>query len=215
MSMELVETKHAMNRMYRLTRHIYDATRKFYLLGRDLLLEDLHPQENEIVLEIGCGTARNLIKMAQKYPSAKFYGIDASDEMLKTAWISILRKNVTGNVQISQGYGENYDLEQLFKISSKVDKVVFSYALSIIPSWKDCLERALSCLKPGGTIHIVDFGDLMGASKGFRNLLFWWLNLFGVHFKPSLLEMLENLPLKQPIHWGVGRYYFYGVIAKD
>ena len=27
--------KHAMDRMYGLQRHLYDATRKFYLLGRD------------------------------------------------------------------------------------------------------------------------------------------------------------------------------------
>ena len=28
----------AMDRMYRLTRHVYDATRRYYLLGRDRML---------------------------------------------------------------------------------------------------------------------------------------------------------------------------------
>lgn len=30
-----------MDRIYATQRHIYDATRKFYLLGRDELIEDL------------------------------------------------------------------------------------------------------------------------------------------------------------------------------
>ena len=31
----------AMDNMYRFTRHIYDLTRRYYLLGRDQLLEEL------------------------------------------------------------------------------------------------------------------------------------------------------------------------------
>ena len=33
-----------MDRVYRRQRHIYDATRKFYLLGRDPLIERLAPR---------------------------------------------------------------------------------------------------------------------------------------------------------------------------
>ena len=33
------DTAQRMDRMYRYQRHIYDATRKFYLLGRDGLIE--------------------------------------------------------------------------------------------------------------------------------------------------------------------------------
>lgn len=35
------EHQAAMDRMYRVQRHIYDATRRYYLLGRDLLVRDL------------------------------------------------------------------------------------------------------------------------------------------------------------------------------
>ncbi len=81
----LPDVTRAMNNMYRYTRHVYDASRKFYLLGRDRLINELAAQPGEIVIEVGCGTARNLIKMAQKYPATRFYGLDASEEMLKTA----------------------------------------------------------------------------------------------------------------------------------
>ena len=56
-----------MDRMYRFQRHIYDATRKFYLLGRDGLVDRLQPPMDGSVLEIGCGTGRNLIRIARAF----------------------------------------------------------------------------------------------------------------------------------------------------
>ena len=51
-----------MNRIYRCQHHIYDLTRKYYLLGRDRLLAGLRPHAGDAVLEIGCGTGRNLAR---------------------------------------------------------------------------------------------------------------------------------------------------------
>ncbi len=74
-----------MDRIYKLQRHFYDLTRKFYLLGRDRLIEMMALKPGMNVLEIGCGTARNLIALAKKHPQIQFYGLDASREMLETA----------------------------------------------------------------------------------------------------------------------------------
>ena len=84
---ELATTSHAsaMDRMYRYTRHIYDLTRKPYLLGRDRLIAELCLESGGSVLEMGCGTGRNLIAAARAYPKAELYGFDISEEMLKTA----------------------------------------------------------------------------------------------------------------------------------
>ena len=54
------EATNRMNRMYRRQRHIYDGTRRYYLLGRDRLISGLKPAPGASVLEIGCGTGRNL-----------------------------------------------------------------------------------------------------------------------------------------------------------
>jgi len=81
----------AMDRMYRHQRHVYDMTRKFYLFGRDRLISELAPAPGDRLLEIGCGTARNLIRVARRHPQVALYGIDASAEMLKTADAAILR----------------------------------------------------------------------------------------------------------------------------
>ena len=60
--------KGLMDRVYRDQRHIYDLTRKYYLLGRDGLIADLDVPAGGAVLEIGCGTGRNLIAVGKAWP---------------------------------------------------------------------------------------------------------------------------------------------------
>ena len=70
-----------MDGIYRYQRYIYDATRKYFLLGRDRLIEELAVPAGGTVLEIGCGTGRNLILVARRYPDARLYGFDISREI--------------------------------------------------------------------------------------------------------------------------------------
>ena len=115
-----------MNRMYRWTRHIYDASRKYYLLGRDVLIRRLRPAADDVVCEVGCGTARNLIKLAQNYPYNHFCGIDASDEMLKTAQSSLDKHNLQESVSIKQGFAQSFNPATLYSLDKPVDKFVSS-----------------------------------------------------------------------------------------
>ena len=87
----------AMDQMYRYTRHIYDFTRKYYLFGRDKLIEELPVTDGDHICEVGCGTARNLVLLARKRPGLHLYGIDASAEMLKTAQTSVDGAGLTSN----------------------------------------------------------------------------------------------------------------------
>src|SRR5262245_52345412 len=90
-----------MDRIYRRQRHVYDFTRKYYLLGRDDLIERLAPPPDGRVLEIGCGTARNLIAAARRWPQARFYGIDISGEMLVTARQLVGRTEVAPRIVLA------------------------------------------------------------------------------------------------------------------
>jgi S-adenosylmethionine-diacylgycerolhomoserine-N-methlytransferase len=174
-----------MDRMYRFQRHIYDATRKFYLLGRDELIAGLKPPPGGTVLEIGCGTGRNLIKIARRYPHVRSYGLDASEEMLRTARQQVAKAGLSERIVLAQADATNFEPEALFG-RVDFDRVVVSYALSMIPPWREALVRALATLAPGGSLHIVDFGDQERLPQAFRALLNRWLALFDVTPRPDL-----------------------------
>ncbi len=185
--------KKNMDNMYRWTRHIYDLTRKYYLLGRDQLIEQLDAKDGENVCEVGCGTARNLIKIAKRYPKANCVGLDASDEMLKTARNNVDHAHLDSDLVLKQAFSQSFDPEALFELDKPLDKIVFSYALSIIPPWKESIDHAIELLPSGGEIHIVDFGGQKRLPKPVRSFIFWWLKMFHVYYKPEILRYLKKL----------------------
>ena len=73
-----------MDGIYRFERHVYDPLRKLFLPGRGRLLERLAAGSPSRVLELGSGTARNLIQLRRRLPEAHLYGLDASSKMLAT-----------------------------------------------------------------------------------------------------------------------------------
>jgi S-adenosylmethionine-diacylgycerolhomoserine-N-methlytransferase len=179
-----------MDDVYRNQRYIYDLTRKYYLFGRDRLIAELDAKLGQSVVEIGCGTARNLIKMARRYPGASFYGLDASEEMLKTAERAIARAGLSDRIRLAHGFAEDLT-PAMFGADRLFDKAVFSYSLSMIPDWKQALKKAGESLSPDGEIWAVDFGDLTGLGSFTKRLLTSWLQLFHVTPRVEILLRLE------------------------
>ena len=182
----------AMNRMYRYTRHVYDASRRYYLLGRDELIDQMAEQETGAVLEVGCGTARNLIRLHQRAPTLDLYGLDAADVMLGTARRSIARAGCRQRVRLAQGLAQRLDPQTAFGRHEPFDAIFFSYALSMMPAWPGAVEMALQHLKPGGRLYIVDFWDQAEWPGWIRAFLRRWLALFGVQFRPALHAYLRG-----------------------
>lgn len=180
-----------MDAMYRHQRHIYDASRKFYLLGRDELIAGLAPPVGGSILEIGCGTGRNLIAIARTYPGRSCYGLDVSEEMLATARQSVARAGLSDVIALRQADATGFDPVILFGWSG-FDRIVISYALSMIPPWQAVIEEAARRLVPGGELHIVDFGDQTGLPAPFRAVLRRWLALFQVTPRVELGAVLDE-----------------------
>jgi S-adenosylmethionine-diacylgycerolhomoserine-N-methlytransferase len=180
-----------MDRVYRRQRYIYDFTRKYYLFGRDRLIRELALKPGARVIEVGCGTARNLIKIAQAYPQAELFGLDASDAMLESAEASLSRAGLKEKVKLVQAYAEALS-PQLFGETQLFDAIIFSYSLSMIPDWRQSLVAAGSSLSAQGRIHVVDFGDLKGLGPIAEKLLREWLALFHVAPREELLRFAEG-----------------------
>lgn len=184
-----------MDRIYRGQRHIYDLTRKYYLLGRDRLIGELSPPAGGSVLELGCGTGRNLILAARRYPEARFYGIDISDEMLTTARAHVARAGLAHRITLAQGDASSVDTQAVLGVSA-FDRVFISYSLSMIPPWRQTAAHALRLVAPGGALHIVDFGGQAGLPSWFRRGLRAWLAKFSVaprdELKPTLAALARD-----------------------
>jgi S-adenosylmethionine-diacylgycerolhomoserine-N-methlytransferase len=192
-------TTEEMDRMYRWTRYVYDLSRKYYLLGRDRLLREMVLQPGDNVVEIGCGTARNLIRLARQRPEIRCYGLDVSTEMLATAEARVQARRLGGRIVLRHGYAEQLDHAATFGLEEPFDAAFFSYSLSMIPPWPQAIEAALRNIRRGGVLYVVDFWDQGGWPGIFRIALKRWLNLFHVNYRPELLENLQQLD-----HEGVG-----------
>lgn len=195
-----------MDRMYRHQRHIYDASRKFYLLGRDGMIAALDPPIGGSVIEIGCGTGRNLIKLARTYQNAVCYGLDVSEEMLATARRNVERAGLSHRITLAQADATAFDPQALFGRSG-FDRVVISYALSMIPPWQGVVAQALKTLSPNGSLHIVDFGDQAGLPGPFKALLNRWLTLFHVTPRRDLESTLDRLAKTEGVRARTTRLY--------
>ena len=177
--------------MYSFQRHFYDLTRKPYLLGRDVVIRGLNLPNGGTVLEIGCGTGRNLACIARAYPTARCFGLDVSEEMLKTARAKLAREGLGGQVKLAASDANSFDPAALFGVQ-KFDRVVISYALSMIEEWEAVLEASVKLLSPTGTLYVVDFGDQSGLPGWFRKALLAWLVRFSVTPRDELADQIAS-----------------------
>ena len=204
-----------MDRIYRRQRHIYDVTRKYYLLGRDDLIAALEPPAGGSVLEIGCGTGRNLIQVARRYPSARLFGLDISAEMLATGRAHVARAGLDARIALKRGDAAAFDAASLFG-QPTFDRVFISYSLSMIPEWRKALAAALVCLAPEGRLSVVDFGQQENLPAWFRQALFAWLARFHVTPRAELSRVIAILAMDKGYAWRVRPLYrgyaWYGTI---
>jgi S-adenosylmethionine-diacylgycerolhomoserine-N-methlytransferase len=178
-----------MDQVYRRQRYLYDITRKYYLLGRDSLIRDIGMKPGDRLVEIGCGTGRNLIAIARAWPEARLFGLDASAEMLETAAARVRRLGLGHRIALFQGLAE--ELAPASFGQDGFEHALFSYSLSMIPDWREALGAAGAALTRCGRLHLVDFGDLAGLPRPVRRLLEGWLAKFHVTPRAELLAEIE------------------------
>lgn len=182
-----IEHGELMDNVYRWQRHIYDATRKYFLFGRDSLIRSLRVPYGGAVLEIGCGTGRNLGMIGALWPKAQLYGLDISPLMLESA---AARLGMRGHLAV--GDACSFDSQSLFG-RTDFQRVVISFALSMIPDWQAALAQSIGALAPGGELHVVDFGPARGLPLPLRALLNAWLRHFHVAPRLDLPEAARRL----------------------
>ncbi len=180
-----------MDEVYRGQRHIYDFTRKYYLFGRDTLIAGLNAQPGMRVLEVACGTGRNLARIGRDWPGVRLFGIDISAEMLKSA-----RASLGDEAQLGEGDACSFDPAALLG-EPQFDRIVLSYSLSMIPDWRGAMDHSAGLLADRGQLHIVDFGDLAGMPRPVAGMLRAWLARFHVAPRDDMADVAAGIAAKR------------------
>lgn len=179
-----------MDAIYARQRHFYDLTRKYYLLGRDRLIARLDVPAGGTVLEVGCGTGRNLIAVAKRYPGVLLFGLDISEAMLTTARAKVAAAGFSDRITLKQADATNFDPAALFGHAS-FDRVFFSYTLSMIPDWQAAIAQGAKAT--GGVLHLVDFGQFEHLPGWFGAGMKAWLAKFDVDPRESLPDAIQRI----------------------
>jgi len=177
-----------MDAIYARQRHFYDLTRKYYLLGRDRLIARLDVPTGGTVLEVGCGTGRNLVAVAKRYPGTRLFGLDISEAMLTTARAKVAAAGLSQRITLKQADATDFDAGALFGVE-KFDRVFFSYTLSMIPDWQTALRQGARAT--GGELHFVDFGQFERLPGWFGAGMKKWLDKFDVDPRTGLPDMVQ------------------------
>ena len=185
---------------YRLHAGIYDATRWSFLFGRNAILRALDGTPARI-LEVGCGTGKNIAGLCRRFPQASVTGVDLAAPMLERA----ARKCAPFGARVhllQRAYNAPLD-------AGGFDLVLFSYALSMFnPGYVEAIAAAHSDLSPGGRIAVVDFHDTP------LPLFARWMRVNHVRMDAQLLPELrarfdsETDELRRA-YGGVWRYLFF------
>jgi S-adenosylmethionine-diacylgycerolhomoserine-N-methlytransferase len=157
------------------------------------------------VLEIGCGTGRNLALVHRLWPDAALFGIDISEEMLKSA-----RARLGSRAALGIGDATGFDAASLLG-RPQFDRIVMPYCLSMIPAWEGAMTHACTLLARGGSLHIVDFGTMAGLPAMIRQPLQAWLTRFHVTPRAELIGYALHLAASHGLACqtkvGIGGYY--------
>lgn len=174
----------------------YDRFREKLLHGRQDFYQSIDIKENDIWIEMGGGTGRNLEFLGEKIKLLKkIYIIDLCDSLLT---IALRRKNNYGwkNVEIIKGDATQFQLQE------KVDIITFSYSLTMIPNWILALENAKRLLKDQGTMNVIDFYVApQFQDLGFKNHSWWTRNFWPTWFAMDDVRIQPELPLYLKQHF--------------
>jgi SAM-dependent methyltransferase len=120
------------------------------VFSTERLFQKLTIGPNDYVLEIGCGSAKDLCRLVEKY-NCRAIGVDSSDLILKFAKDRVRRTGLSSKITIIKGDVANMN----FFLDGQFDIVIAQSVLATIPDKDKVATEVSRVLKSGG-----QFGDI-------------------------------------------------------
>jgi len=171
----------------------YDRFRERLLQGRAELIARLLLPAGAHVVELGCGTGRNVEYFGARLATiAEFELVDLCPALLARARARFARVEQVRVIEADAA---------TFRPRAPVDCVYLSYALTMMPDWRATLANAVAMLKPDGLLGVVDFYHSQArpaaglVRHGALTRAFWrhWFAHDGVRLNPAHLDALRTL----------------------
>lgn len=138
---------------------------------RSAVIARLELTQDDVVVDVGCGTASLAIRIKQQQPGARVIGVDPDPQVLAIARAKVRRAGV--QVEFVEGMG---DRAVEFLGPGMATKVVSSLVLHQcpVPMKKAMIANMFTLLRPGGELVIADYGLQRDALMrlGFRIVQF-------------------------------------------
>jgi demethylmenaquinone methyltransferase/2-methoxy-6-polyprenyl-1,4-benzoquinol methylase len=123
-------------------------------------VHDLGIRPQDRILDMGSGTGKNAVLMSRHLDGGSITGLDISPQMLRKLHRKAARNPRIRPLELSIDGG--------LPFREEFDKVVLFFVLHGFP--QPCRERilknALRALKPGGTVHLLDWNRMDLARRG-------------------------------------------------
>ena len=141
---------------FRFLTPFFDFIQKYIVRDiryKSLLIKQANIQPGHKVLDLGCGTGTLAMMAKAAQPEAEVIGLDADPEMLHMAIAKSAEQKIT--VQFDVGFAH-----QLPYPDASFDRVLSSIMIHHLktPEKKKAAYEVFRVLKPGGELHIIDFG---------------------------------------------------------
>jgi ubiquinone/menaquinone biosynthesis C-methylase UbiE len=132
-------------------------------------VDRLNLRPGDSVLEVGCGTGRNLPFLHDAVgPTGRVYGVDLSSGMLTKAH-GLATRHRWSNVMLAQGDAVDYIAPE------PLDGVLFSLSYNTMPHHLAVLRHVWDQLRPGGSLVIMDAKPPPGRGGEFILPFSVWL----------------------------------------
>lgn len=133
------------------------------------------PQPGSRLLEIGFGSGRLHLELAERYEMA---GLDRAPGMVRLTKRRLAKKNLESALCIGSAYALPWP-------DGHFDAVLSTFAFSAFPDADLALDEMVRVIKPGGKVIIVDAGEATDGNV-FARFLAWLWETFGDYMRDEM-----------------------------